>query len=112
MEVSGQHQAPAALLPIKNSGTNSIERWVGPGPVWTLVGIRICPTRRYSSTYLITTSRSPAFPSAPARALQRTEFLLHRPTAAIYQKCMQAFTWSGHCFCQRRNRIRKYSPDL
>jgi hypothetical protein len=77
MEVSGQHQAPAALLPIKNSGTNGIERWVGPGPVWTLAGIRICPTRRYSSTYLITTSRSPAFPSAPARALQRREFFCY-----------------------------------
>jgi len=44
MAVSGQHKAPAAVLPKKNLGTNCIERW----PVWTLAGIRICPARRLS----------------------------------------------------------------
>jgi len=73
--VRGQQQAPVALLPTKNSGTNGVERLMGPGPVWTLAGIRICPARRYSSTYLITTSRSSTLPLVPTRTSQRTEFL-------------------------------------
>ena len=30
MEASGQHHAPAVLLPGKNPGTHWIEDWVGP----------------------------------------------------------------------------------
>jgi hypothetical protein len=61
------------LLPLY-SGTNGIERWVGPR-----AGIDFGWDSNLSSRrYLITASISPTLPSAPVRTEQRTQFLSYK----------------------------------
>ena len=40
-ELSGQHRAPAVLLPKKNSAGHWIGVWAGPEPVWTFSSVSI-----------------------------------------------------------------------